>query len=400
MDSCRLKHYSFFKAMTWGNFSEHAAKVGQPGLLGNRIVHLLIAALEILPVFGQFVSLMEYGIAACLPLTERNVTQIVADTSRGRVHAVKSATVALTRKEFNEQRELKNLHNKIKDWFSTYVPNTDPEINSQIETLSTDDLRKIQTAVTLIREAIDGKQDIRRSIVNNKYESTNEYIKVLSLDFFNISPKTIILELPKESANQLPKPFTDFNLWKQFVHKGIIKNILSAYNSDGFEDNKMTLIYGPYGNTSSYPKAVEVLPVSTPATHSELNTLFRDLLRWSKTSNSEKDVNLLIKDDDLRKVHAVLNSIRDTIVYCLNNRVPVYNQYIEIGIDSEDSSPFLETLVIKYNVSQNKSFTQSPFNDFELWKGYLAERIRRMLTAYNTEGFKGDTMTLTRISPS
>lgn len=53
-----LKEYTWSNALLWGNFSGHARKTAQ-GSLGGRIAHLLIAAVEFLPIVGQVASIFE-----------------------------------------------------------------------------------------------------------------------------------------------------------------------------------------------------------------------------------------------------------------------------------------------------------------------------------------------------
>lgn len=55
------KEYSLTNALLWGNFAGHR-KLAREGALGNRRVHLLIAAIELLPIISQIASLMEWAI--------------------------------------------------------------------------------------------------------------------------------------------------------------------------------------------------------------------------------------------------------------------------------------------------------------------------------------------------
>lgn len=50
--------YTIKNAATWGNFTEHCKKASV-GKLGDRLVHIIIAALQLLPIIGQIASLME-----------------------------------------------------------------------------------------------------------------------------------------------------------------------------------------------------------------------------------------------------------------------------------------------------------------------------------------------------
>lgn len=50
--------YSWLNALLWGNFVGHCKKAGQ-GSLGDRIVHVLIAAIEFLPIISQISSICE-----------------------------------------------------------------------------------------------------------------------------------------------------------------------------------------------------------------------------------------------------------------------------------------------------------------------------------------------------
>ena len=56
--SLEKKVYSFENALLWGNFIVHCNKA-KKGQLGHRIVHVIIAAVEFLPVIGQIASLFE-----------------------------------------------------------------------------------------------------------------------------------------------------------------------------------------------------------------------------------------------------------------------------------------------------------------------------------------------------
>lgn len=51
-------NYSCKNALLWGNFAGHCKKAGE-GSLGNRIVHVLIAAIEFLPIISQISSICE-----------------------------------------------------------------------------------------------------------------------------------------------------------------------------------------------------------------------------------------------------------------------------------------------------------------------------------------------------
>jgi|GEM_PF-3856219 len=56
--SLDITNYSWRNAFLWGNFIGHCKKAGQ-GSLGNRIVHILIAAIELLPIISQISSIFE-----------------------------------------------------------------------------------------------------------------------------------------------------------------------------------------------------------------------------------------------------------------------------------------------------------------------------------------------------
>ena len=51
--------YTIKNALSWGNFRAHLTKAGK-GSFGKRIIHLVIAAAEFLPIIGQISSLFEY----------------------------------------------------------------------------------------------------------------------------------------------------------------------------------------------------------------------------------------------------------------------------------------------------------------------------------------------------
>lgn len=57
------ENLSWKKAFLWGNFIEHCKKAGT-GSLGNRIVHVIIASLEFLPIISQIASIFEKLIIA------------------------------------------------------------------------------------------------------------------------------------------------------------------------------------------------------------------------------------------------------------------------------------------------------------------------------------------------
>ena len=64
--SLNLPSYTIKNALLWGNFKGHCLRA-QEGSLGNRIVHVLIAAAELLPVISQIASLFEMLIACNTP---------------------------------------------------------------------------------------------------------------------------------------------------------------------------------------------------------------------------------------------------------------------------------------------------------------------------------------------
>lgn len=78
-----IDDYTWKNAILWGNFSGHCQKAME-GNLGHRIVHVLIAALELLPIIGQIASIFEKIIVNSFSnsvepsnITPTNVTQNV-----------------------------------------------------------------------------------------------------------------------------------------------------------------------------------------------------------------------------------------------------------------------------------------------------------------------------------
>jgi hypothetical protein len=65
------KNLTITDALTWGNFRGHCQKSAQ-GSLGSRIVHVIIAAIEFLPIISQIASLMEFFICSCLPAEQNS----------------------------------------------------------------------------------------------------------------------------------------------------------------------------------------------------------------------------------------------------------------------------------------------------------------------------------------
>lgn len=53
------KDYNLRNALLWGNCFAHYRKASQ-GCLGHRVIHVIIASVEALPLLGQIASLMEY----------------------------------------------------------------------------------------------------------------------------------------------------------------------------------------------------------------------------------------------------------------------------------------------------------------------------------------------------
>src|ERR1700733_7612011 len=56
--SLALEDYTWENAILWGNFKGHCKKANE-GTFGHRVVHVLIAAVELLPIIGQIASIFE-----------------------------------------------------------------------------------------------------------------------------------------------------------------------------------------------------------------------------------------------------------------------------------------------------------------------------------------------------
>jgi hypothetical protein len=63
--SIDLDQYTWKNVLLWGNCINHA-KEGLRGSLGNKIVHWIIVAFQVLPIIGQIVSIFETCIVFCL----------------------------------------------------------------------------------------------------------------------------------------------------------------------------------------------------------------------------------------------------------------------------------------------------------------------------------------------
>lgn len=53
-----VNDYNLYNVLFWGNFLGHSSKTLH-GTLGTRLVHLAIAAIELLPIISQIASLAE-----------------------------------------------------------------------------------------------------------------------------------------------------------------------------------------------------------------------------------------------------------------------------------------------------------------------------------------------------
>lgn len=71
-------NYSWRNAFLWGNFVGHCKKANE-GNLGNRIVHVLIASIEFLPIISQMSSICEKLIIENLSSTASSKTQSLTD---------------------------------------------------------------------------------------------------------------------------------------------------------------------------------------------------------------------------------------------------------------------------------------------------------------------------------
>lgn len=63
--------YSLNNALDWGNFSYHYEKAQQGSFSLYSIFHTVLAALEFLPVVGQSISLVEYGIVRLVGIVRK-----------------------------------------------------------------------------------------------------------------------------------------------------------------------------------------------------------------------------------------------------------------------------------------------------------------------------------------
>jgi hypothetical protein len=81
---CFPKDVSVEKALFWGSFTDHCERASE-GSLEDRIVHVIMAILEVLPIIGQIVALVELLIIGCVapqaktPLTSRKLTPLLPE---------------------------------------------------------------------------------------------------------------------------------------------------------------------------------------------------------------------------------------------------------------------------------------------------------------------------------
>lgn len=69
--------YTWENALFWGNFAKHCEKASK-GTLGDRIVHTLIAAVEVLPIVGQIASICEKIIASSLYESQKPLSRTIS----------------------------------------------------------------------------------------------------------------------------------------------------------------------------------------------------------------------------------------------------------------------------------------------------------------------------------
>ncbi len=154
-----LNNYSFQKALLWGNFSGHVNKAKE-GKWGNRIVHALIAAVEFLPIVGQFASIFEFAIVeASRSLSGRKV-KIQTDTNN-----ISSTTNPVLVKRIKEFPDVISEYNKKRT--------TDADSAKQI-LLETDD-----NGNTVFHRQFFGGQNLQVNTLNAVKENPKLYLECM-----------------------------------------------------------------------------------------------------------------------------------------------------------------------------------------------------------------------------
>ena len=111
--SLSVDDYSWKNAILWGNFSAHCQKVTE-GTLCDRIVHVLIAALEFLPIIGQIASIFEKIIVTSFsnPVEQKanpNLSNVIATSNQNVTSNVTSNVTTLPGTNTTEEQKEMDL---------------------------------------------------------------------------------------------------------------------------------------------------------------------------------------------------------------------------------------------------------------------------------------------------
>lgn len=103
--------YSWKNALLWGNFNGHLQKAME-GTLGDRIIHVLIAAIEFLPIIGQIASIFEKIIVSSFSNFEKSEVSSNLSEENATVLSDKQKNVDELTDE-KEKNSIVNLQGKL-----------------------------------------------------------------------------------------------------------------------------------------------------------------------------------------------------------------------------------------------------------------------------------------------